>query len=117
VQDTLPLLLEGPVGRRALVVVPGPPGADGAPAPEAVLLAALGEDDGRPLHVAAVPLEGGSPGVAWTDVPRLGREALRTAASAALQACDALPPVLALERCLGLGCGFVARCHRGPRGL
>ena len=106
VRDTLPLLLEAPAGRRAVALVPGPPGRQGFPATEAVLLAVLG---GRsPLSVAAVPLEGGSPEVAWTDAPRLGREALHAAASAALHAREALPPLLAKERCLGLGCAAVA---------
>jgi hypothetical protein len=117
VRDVLPLLLEGPDGRRALTLVPGPPGIEGAPATEAVLLAALGEGEGRRLEVAAVPLEGGGPTVAWTDAPRLGQQALRSAATAAVEAHRSLPPVIPVERCEALGCGFLARCHGRTRGL
>ena len=117
VRDVLPLLLEGPDGRRALTLVPGPPGIEGAPATEAVLLAALGEGEDRHLEVAAVPLEGGGPTVEWTDAPRLGQEALRSAATAAVEALRSLPPVIPVERCQALGCGFLARCHGRTRGL
>jgi len=117
VRDLLPLLLESPRAVRAVTVLAGPPGTEGAPAAEAATLAALGAEEGRPVQVAAVPLEGGRPEVGWSDAPRLGHEALRAAAAAAVHAQHALPPVLARERCLALGCGFVARCHGRTRGL
>jgi hypothetical protein len=115
VEDTLALLLEGAEGRRALALVPGPPGTEGTPVTESVLLAALGGAPG--VQVAAVPLEGGAPEVSWTGVARLGREALGAAAASALHPREALPPVLPAERCTDLGCGFLARCHGGTRGL
>ena len=117
VRDVLPLLLEGPGGCRAVTVVPGPPGTEGTPATEAVLLAALGVDAGRPVEVASVPLEGGGPMLTWTKAPRLGEQGLRSAATAAVEARHALPEVIPIERCQALGCGFLARCHGKTRGL
>src|SRR5262249_42360211 len=117
VRDVLPLLLERPDGRRAVTVVPGPPGTEGTPATEAALLAALGGGAGRPVGVAAVPLEGGGAAVTWTEAPRLGQQALRNAANAAVEARYTLPEVIPIERCQALGCGFLARCHGKTRGL
>src|SRR5262249_44131152 len=111
VRDLLPLVLESREARRAVTLVPGPPGTEGTPATEAAVLAALGTDDRRAVQVAAVPLEGGGPEPRWSDAPRMGREALRAAGGAAVDARQALPPVLPRDRCVALGCGFVARCH------